>query len=96
MYFSTAYVSFDEITSNRKVAATLKYLYGNVHCIDLWVGGISEEHEKGSEFGETFRTIIVDQLTRIRDGDRFWYENTMSKKVSGRYIMICKLILDGC
>lgn len=25
--------------------------------------------------GELFTTVIVDQFTRIRDSDRFWFEN---------------------
>lgn len=25
--------------------------------------------------GELFRAIIIDQFTRIRDADRFWFEN---------------------
>lgn len=25
--------------------------------------------------GELFRSIIIDQFTRIRDADRFWFEN---------------------
>lgn len=40
--------------------------------IDLWVGGILETKEGP---GEVFETIIWDQFRRIRDGDRFWFEN---------------------
>ena len=28
--------------------------------------------------GETFRAILVDQFTRTRDGDRYWYQNQYS------------------
>lgn len=41
--------------------------------IDLWVGGILETNDHKP--GELFRTIIKDQFTRIRNGDRFWFEN---------------------
>ncbi|XP_034943061.1 dual oxidase 2-like [Chelonus insularis] len=41
--------------------------------IDIWIGGILET-EDGP--GELFRTIIADQFERIRNGDRFWFENT--------------------
>ncbi|XP_069693033.1 dual oxidase-like [Periplaneta americana] len=40
--------------------------------VDTWVGGILETN-KGP--GELFTAIIKDQFTRIRDGDRFWFEN---------------------
>ena len=74
--------SFSEITSDRKAAATLRFLYKDINNIDLWVGGIAEDAEEGSELGETFRTIVIDQFVRVRDGDRFWYENILSKRVS--------------
>ena len=44
----------------------------DVNKLDLWVGGMLETNEGP---GETFRRIIMDQFERIRDGDRFWYEN---------------------
>jgi hypothetical protein len=54
----------------------LKQLYGTVDNIDLWVGALAEDHLAGASVGITLRTIIVDQFTRIRDGDRFWYQRT--------------------
>ena len=38
-------------------------------------GGLAEDHLHGSSMGETFSTIIADQFERLRDGDRFWYQN---------------------
>lgn len=40
--------------------------------IDTWVGGILET---GDNPGELFSAIIKDQFRRIRDADRFWFEN---------------------
>ncbi len=68
---------FDEITSDTGLQDRLRDLYGSVDQIDLWVGGLAEDHVDGSSLGETFQTIIVDQFTRLRDGDRFWYENIL-------------------
>lgn len=41
--------------------------------VDIWVGGILET---GDGPGELFQRIIRDQFQRIRDGDRFWYNNS--------------------
>src|SRR5690606_25022548 len=65
--------SFSDITSDPDVAARLEQLYGTVDNIDLWVGGLAEDHLPGSSMGETFSFIIIDQFQRLRDGDRFWY-----------------------
>lgn len=72
--------SFDQITSDADVAAKLEQLYGTVDNIDLWVGGLAEDHVDGGSMGELFSTIIVDQFERIRTGDRLWYENTLSRQ----------------
>lgn len=74
------YKSFSEITTNKDVVKKLKSLYKDINNIDLWVGGLGEDHVEGSELGETFHTIIVKQFTRIRDGDRFWYKNILTKE----------------
>lgn len=70
--------SFAEITSDATLQAKLESLYGSVDDIDLWVGGLAEDHVRGSSVGETFQMIIVDQFERLRDGDRFWYQNQFS------------------
>ncbi len=57
---------------------TLEALYGNVDNIDLWVGTLAEDHLPGSSVGELTQTIVADQFTRLRDGDRLWYENIFS------------------
>ncbi len=70
--------SFAEITSDPVLAAQLEALYGDVNNIDAWVGGLAEDHVRGSSVGELMHTVLVDQFERIRDGDRFWYENILS------------------
>uniref|UniRef100_V9GVG1 Peroxinectin n=1 Tax=Hydra vulgaris TaxID=6087 RepID=V9GVG1_HYDVU len=73
-----AYKSFSEITSDKSIAKNLELLYENVDNIDLWVGGLAEDHVKDSELGETFHKIILEQFIRFRDGDRFWYEKNLT------------------
>jgi len=66
--------SFTQITSDPDLQAKLFSLYGNVDSIDLWVGGLAEDHVFGTSVGPTFRKIIANQFERLRTGDRFWYQ----------------------
>jgi hypothetical protein len=67
--------SFDDITSDNKIRNKLRQIYGEVDNVDPWVGGLAEDHVAGATMGEFFRAVLVDQFTRLRDGDRFWFEN---------------------
>ncbi|RUP51100.1 heme peroxidase, partial [Jimgerdemannia flammicorona] len=62
------------LTSNKTVAAQLKNLYGKVNKVDAIVGMIAEDLN-GAYLGPTTVGIIANELTRKRDGDRFFYEN---------------------
>jgi hypothetical protein len=70
--------SFAEITSDPALQKKLAQLYGSVNNIDLWVGGLAEDHVPGGSVGPLFQRIIADQYQRIRDGDRLWFENLYS------------------
>jgi Ca2+-binding RTX toxin-like protein len=41
--------------------------------IDAWVGGLAEKHVFLGQLGSTFDAIFVDQMTRLINGDRFYY-----------------------
>jgi peroxidase len=69
------YTSFDQITSDPTTAAALKQAYGSVDAVDLWTGGLAEDHTPGAAIGQTFGTIIAEQFTALRDGDRYYFEN---------------------
>lgn len=69
---------FGQITRNPEVQAKLKSLYGTVNNIDLWVGVLAEDHAPGASVGPTLRAIVLDQFTRLRDGDRFWYQKAFA------------------
>ena len=71
----TPYTSFDQISSDPETAAALEEAYGSVDAIDLWTGGLAEDHVAGSVIGPTFGKIIGDQFTALRDGDRYYFEN---------------------
>ncbi len=65
--------SFADITGDRKVQRKLRRLFGTVHDIDSWVGGLAEDHIRGGSVGELIYTALMDQFTALRDGDRFFY-----------------------
>lgn len=67
----------------------LRKLYPNVDDIDLFVGGLLEANEG---LGPVFKQIILEQFTRIRDGDRFWFENEENGYVTScmfNILLIC-------
>lgn len=66
--------------SNPEVRERLKELYGSVHNIDVFVGGILEDQVEGGKVGPLFRCLLLEQFKRLRDGDRFWYENPATFK----------------
>jgi peroxidase len=67
--------SFAQITSNVQVQQELQQAYGNVNNIDAFEGGLAEDHVPGSDMGPLFTKILVNQFTRLRSGDRFFYLN---------------------
>lgn len=65
---------FSDITSDTTLAAKLKEAYGDTDLLDAWIGGLAEDpHGKGL-LGETFTIVMIDQFTRLRDGDPYWSE----------------------
>ena len=50
----TPYTDFDQITSDPTTVAALKQAYGTVDAIDLWTGGLAEDHTDGAAIGQTF------------------------------------------
>jgi hypothetical protein len=69
---------FTHISSEPAVSSGLDAMYASVDDIDLWVGGLAEDPMSGALVGELVSTIMVDQFTRLRDGDRFWYQNVFA------------------
>ncbi|MGB3759133.1 MAG: peroxidase family protein [Rivularia sp. (in: cyanobacteria)] len=67
--------SFDELTSDKDLAKTLKDLYGTVEDVDLLIGLFAEDPVAPSGAGETTKAIVGEQFERLRDADRFWFEN---------------------
>ena len=70
--------SFSDFSSSQEVVDRLATAYLSVEDVDLWVGGLAEDHHGDSHLGETFTRILVMQFTALRDGDRFWYQREFS------------------
>ena len=68
---------FADITSDGTSRTNLRQAYGrgNAGNVDAWTCGVCEDHVQGSSLGPLFQEIVLDQFRRLRDGDRFYFEN---------------------
>ncbi|MEM9570251.1 MAG: peroxidase family protein [Pseudomonadota bacterium] len=80
----TRVTQFGQITSDNDLAEALFDTYGDINEIDLWVGGLAEDNVSGSQLGELFQAIMVQQFTALRDGDRFWWEEDLTSSERDR------------
>ncbi|GAB0493503.1 hypothetical protein MMPV_004787 [Pyropia vietnamensis] len=55
--------------------AALSSVYTDPDHVDPFVGGLAEAHVPGAAVGSLFHASFVDQFSRLRDGDRFYYES---------------------
>jgi len=69
-----------DISSNAEIQRRLSRAYSSVDAIDAWVGGLAEDPVNGGMVGEFITKILVQQFEALRDGDRFWYENTLTRE----------------
>ena len=69
------YTSFRDVTSDPVVQRDLQSLYGSVDNVDLFMGGLAENHVGTGRLGETFAKIIGDQFESLRTGDRYFWQN---------------------
>uniref|UniRef100_A0A8C4R6Q2 Peroxidasin n=1 Tax=Eptatretus burgeri TaxID=7764 RepID=A0A8C4R6Q2_EPTBU len=70
--------SFDDLRQeirNPEVRERLRSLYGTPLNMDLWPSLIVEDIIDGTLIGPTLMCLLAVQFSRLRDGDRFWYEN---------------------
>ncbi|XP_078526807.1 myeloperoxidase-like [Lissotriton helveticus] len=63
------------VLKNKELARKLLDLYKTPENIDLWIGGIAEPFVKNGRVGPVFACLIGSQFRKIRDGDRFWWQN---------------------
>ncbi len=77
-------LDFADLTSDPAIQDRLAAAYDSVEEIDLWVGGLAEDHWRRAQVGRLFGTILKKQFGLLRDGDRFWYQNVLSAREARR------------
>ncbi|KAK9877952.1 hypothetical protein WA026_020172 [Henosepilachna vigintioctopunctata] len=60
---------------NQEILKKLQELYGHPGNIDVFVGGILENPVEDGKVGPLFQCLLIEQFRRLRDGDRFFFEN---------------------
>ncbi|KAF5299451.1 hypothetical protein FQR65_LT01031 [Abscondita terminalis] len=82
----------------------LKQVYAHVDDIDLWVGGLLEPKYGGGVLGLTFRDIIAEQFSRLKRGDKYFFENdpsinpgsfTPGQLIELRKVTLSRIICDN-
>ena len=58
--------------------------------MDAYVGGLAETHDTNSTIGELFKASIAEQFSRIRNGDRYYFENRDNELFSDAEISTIK------
>ncbi|MEJ0006249.1 MAG: peroxidase family protein [Steroidobacteraceae bacterium] len=69
------YSSFSQLTSDTVLQQNLQIVYGNIDAVDLFIGGLAENHARGAAVGPTLQAIIAKQFDALRNGDRFFWQN---------------------
>ncbi|MDT7044019.1 peroxidase family protein [Candidatus Nitronereus thalassa] len=79
-YGFTPAADFSQISSDPEIQERLALAYDHqIEMIDVWVGGLAEDHVPGALVGPLFFKILKEQFERFRDGDRFFYKNMYSR-----------------
>ena len=68
--------------------------YESVDQIDLWIGGLAEIAIEGALLGPTIAAIVSDQFARLRDYDRFFYEDQLANPESFLSVVTNAINLD--
>jgi len=93
-YGLSSIASFGSLPMPSAVRTRLSAIYNSPSDIDPWIGVISENHIPGKAVGPLANAIIVDQFTRLRDGDRYWFENDPAITVNDRIMIQSTMLSD--
>ncbi|NWS77972.1 PERE peroxidase, partial [Crotophaga sulcirostris] len=88
-----------KVLKNRDLAKKFLQLYGTPKNIDIWIGALAEPFVKGGRVGPLMACLIGTQFRNIRDGDRFWWQNsgvfTPQQRASLARISLSRIICDN-
>ncbi|XP_037646416.1 eosinophil peroxidase-like [Sebastes umbrosus] len=88
-----------KVLKNRKLAKELISLYRKPDNIDVWLGGVAEPFVPGGRVGPLFACLIATQFQKVRQGDRFWWENkgvfTKAQRYSLKQTSLARIICDN-
>uniref|UniRef100_A0A8B9BRF9 Eosinophil peroxidase n=1 Tax=Anser brachyrhynchus TaxID=132585 RepID=A0A8B9BRF9_9AVES len=91
--------SLARVLKNHSLAKKFMQLYGTPKNIDIWIGALAEPFVKGGRVGPLMACLIGTQFRKIRDGDRFWWENkgvfTPQQRSSLAKISLSRIICDN-
>ena len=71
--------TFMQINPDPSVHGALASVYASIDDIDPWVGILAEPTLPEALVGETAFTVLKGQFERLRDGDRFFYKNSLPR-----------------
>lgn len=77
-------VTWDTMPVSAAARTKLQSLYSTPADIDPWLMCILEDHLPGAQVGPLASTIITDQAVRMRNGDRFYFENDPALSAADR------------
>lgn len=72
---------FRELSPDRDLQNQFESVYESVEDVDVWVGALAESPVRGAMVGPTIHAVLRDQFLRLRDGDRFWYQNHLDREL---------------
>jgi hypothetical protein len=65
---------FEQLTLDRGLAELCQSLYGHFDRLDNFVAALMERPDGDSLLGELMTRVVADQFQRLRDGDRYFYD----------------------
>ncbi|KHJ93818.1 animal hem peroxidase [Oesophagostomum dentatum] len=90
---------FSDMILDRNLRVGLSKNYNTTDDVDFYVGSMLEDPVVGGLVGTTLSCVIGEQFKRLRDGDRFYYENpgvfTPSQLAEIRKSSLSRVICDN-